>query len=160
VPQPPPPRPIASPTLGLDALCVGIDSRKVSWIVEGLWDRQAEYICGLAIDHQLERGRLHHRQLRGFRTLENPAGIEACLAIGAGNACRIAHQTAGFDVIARIVNCRNGMAGRQCNQPLALAGEERTAARAGLQDIEFATVSQRVPGPAHVRSRPRNEEAA
>jgi hypothetical protein len=33
-------------------------------------------------------------------------------------------------------------------------------ARAGLQDIELAIVSQRVSGPAHVRSRPRNEEAA
>jgi hypothetical protein len=54
--------------------------------------------------------------------------VDAHLAIGDGNACRIAHQADGFDVIARIVNRRNGMACRQCNQPLTLAGEEWTAA--------------------------------
>src|SRR5262249_288808 len=73
-------------------------------------------------------GWLHDRQVCWLCALENVPSVDARLAIGAGNACRIAHQTAGFDVIARIVNRRNGMTRRQPDQPLALASEEWTPA--------------------------------
>ena len=72
------------------------------------------------IDDQLELGRLHYRQIRWLGALENVPSVDARLAIGASKACPIAHQAAGFHVIARIVNRRNGMACRQCNQPLTL----------------------------------------
>src|SRR5262249_32442378 len=90
--------------------------------------REAERLGGPKIDHQFELGWLQGRQVGWLCALENVPSVNARLAIGASNACPIAHQAAGFDVIASIVNRWNGMARRQCNQPLTLASKEWTAA--------------------------------
>src|SRR6266487_3170949 len=45
---------------------------------------------GLEVNHQLERGRLHPRQVGGLGALENAAGIDASLAIGIGNVSAVA----------------------------------------------------------------------
>jgi hypothetical protein len=42
------------------------------------------------VDDEIERGRLQHRQLGGLGALENSAGVDAGLAIGAGEACPVA----------------------------------------------------------------------
>ena len=43
---------------------------------------EAERLGGLEVDHQLELGRLHHRQIGWLLALENAPGVEANLAIG------------------------------------------------------------------------------
>src|SRR5215510_7688773 len=90
--------------------------------------REAERLGGPKIDHQFELGWLQDRQVGWLCALENVPSVNARLAIGASNACPIAHQAAGFDVIAPVVNRWNGMARRECNQPLTLASREWTAA--------------------------------
>src|SRR5262249_31102332 len=94
------------------------------------------------------RRRLQHWELRRFGALENPSSIDAGLAIRIGEACRVADQAAGSDIVTEVVDGRNGMARRQCNQRLTFAGEQWAAddherASAGLDDacegsIEFA----------------------
>jgi hypothetical protein len=48
------------------------------------------------------RIRLQHRELRRFGAFENPSGIDTGLTIGIGEACRVADQTAGCDIVTRI----------------------------------------------------------
>ena len=47
-------------------------------------DVEAERLGGLEIDHQLELGRLHHRQVGGLLPLEDATRIDACLAMLSG----------------------------------------------------------------------------
>ena len=47
-------------------------------------DREAERLGGLEIDDQLEFGRLLDRQIGGLGALEDLPGVNADLAIGAG----------------------------------------------------------------------------
>src|SRR5262249_4839583 len=110
--------------------------------------REAERLGGLEIDDQLELSRLQYGQVRRLLPFENPPHIDAGLTIGIGEACRVADQAAGRDIVTEVVDGRNGMARRQCNQRLTFAGEQWAAddherARAGLDDacegsIEFA----------------------
>ena len=55
---------------------------------------------GLVIDDQLQLGRLHHRQVGGFRALEDSPGIEPGLTPCIRNAGSIAHQPAVFGKLA------------------------------------------------------------
>src|SRR5262249_52886118 len=50
---------------------------------------------GAEIDHKLELGRLHHRQVGGFCAFENASGIDASLTIRIGKVGSVAHETAG-----------------------------------------------------------------
>src|SRR5581483_7118177 len=86
--------------------------------------RNAERLGGLEIDHEFELGRLLHRQIGGFLTLENTAGIAASETIYVSYASPIAHQSAGFDKLAAVEYRWNGMATSQMNKPIALAEEE------------------------------------
>ena len=45
---------------------------------------------GLEVDRKFERGRLRYWELRRFGSLENPSSIDVGLAIGIGEACRLA----------------------------------------------------------------------
>ena len=55
----------------------------------------AERLGGLEIDHELEFGGPHDRQVARLLAPENPPRIDAGLAIGIRLAGSIAHQTAG-----------------------------------------------------------------
>ena len=55
----------------------------------------------LAIDDQLELGRLHDRQVRRLRALEDAAGIDADLTPRVRNVGSVAHQPAGFGEVTR-----------------------------------------------------------
>jgi hypothetical protein len=67
---------------------------------EVLWDDEAECLGDLEIDDQLELGGLYDGQLGRLLALENPADVDAGLAIAIGNACTVAHQATGNDVFA------------------------------------------------------------
>src|ERR1035441_9635471 len=54
---------------------------------------EAKGLRRLEVDHKLELGRLHHRQLGWLGTLQDAAGIDACLSISVGNTASVTHQT-------------------------------------------------------------------
>ena len=58
----------------------------------------------LRLMHQLELGRLLHRQVGGFCAFENAGRIDAKLAIGVGEADPIAHQPARDGIFAKLVD--------------------------------------------------------
>src|SRR5262245_63631870 len=55
---------------------------------------KAERLGGLEVEHELEFGGLHDRQVGRPLALENAAGIDAGLAVGVGDAGSIADQPA------------------------------------------------------------------
>jgi len=59
---------------------------------------QTERLGGLEVDHQLEGGRLLHRQIGRLLTLEDPSDINADLSPCASEIRPIANQTAGCSV--------------------------------------------------------------
>ena len=58
---------------------------------------------GLEVDRKFERGRLRYWELRRFGSLENPSSIDVDLTIGIGEACRLANQAAGSDIVTDVV---------------------------------------------------------
>src|SRR5262249_31233741 len=58
--------------------------------------RHVEVECPgcLEVEHELEFGRLHYRQVGRLFALENAPGVDASLAIGIGDAGSIADQPA------------------------------------------------------------------
>ena len=61
---------------------------------ERLRHRKPERLGGLEIDHQLECGRPLDRQIGGLGPLKDPSGIDAGLAVCAGEARTIADEAA------------------------------------------------------------------
>jgi hypothetical protein len=57
-------------------------------------DGDAERLGRLAIEHKLDFGGPHDRQIARFLAIENPPGVYADLAVGIGNAGPVAHQAA------------------------------------------------------------------
>src|SRR5215470_2886098 len=62
---------------------------------------EAKRLRGLEIDDEIELGGLHHRQIGRLRTFENPADVDAGLAIGVRKVRSIAHQTTACGVANR-----------------------------------------------------------
>ena len=81
---------------------------------------EAERFGGLEVDHQLEFGGPHDRQIGRLLALENPPGVNARLPIGIHNAGPVAHQAASRGSFAIVVDRRQRMARRQRNQPFRL----------------------------------------
>ena len=93
-----------------------------------LADREAKHLRGLEVDHELELGRLHDRQVGWLLALENTPGVEADLAIGVGDAGPVAHQTASHGELAPFVDRGNGVACGQRDDLVALVVEVRVRA--------------------------------
>src|SRR5437660_6383392 len=70
---------------------------------------QPECLRGFEIDDQFELRPLHDRQIAGFFPFENPAGVNAGLAICVLPASSVADQAAGFGNLAISIDCRHGM---------------------------------------------------
>ena len=47
-----------------------------------LRDCDPECLCGIGIDHQLERSRLQDRQIGWLGTVQDLAGVDTCLSVG------------------------------------------------------------------------------
>src|SRR5262245_31011422 len=78
-------------------------------------EANAECLRGVQVDHELELGRLHHRQVAGLFALENAAGIDTSQAICISDARSVAHQTADFREVARKIDRRHPMVSRERN---------------------------------------------
>src|SRR5215813_11840170 len=70
--------------------------------------REAEAECpgGVEVDHELELGRLHDREVGGLLALENPAGVHTGLAIFHGYDCSVAYQPANFGKLVQEIDRR------------------------------------------------------
>src|SRR5450432_2243406 len=88
------------------------------------WYGETKRLGGLQVDDKLKLGRLHDRQIGRFGTLENPAGVDADLAINLRKAGAVTYQAASRGILTIYVNRRNPMLGRQCGESIALAEEE------------------------------------
>src|ERR1035441_6349381 len=103
------------------------------------WHFEAERLGGLEVDHELEFGGSHDRQVGRLFALENPPGVDAGLAVGIRNAGPVAHQSAGHGGLAPYIARRQRMAGRQCGEPFPMgvherAGTDEQRARAALNE--------------------------
>src|SRR5262245_7510290 len=78
-----------------------------------VWHGKAERSGGLVIDDQLEFARLHYRQIGRLGALENAAGIYADLTTGIRQTRSVAHQRAGFDILASRIYRRHPVDRRQ-----------------------------------------------
>ena len=81
---------------------------------------EAEHPGGLALMTNSNLRRLHDRQVRGLRALEDAAGIDADLTIGIRNAGSVAHQPADFGKFTHRIYRGKRMARRQ--GPIGHAG--------------------------------------
>src|SRR5260370_42541201 len=86
---------------------------------------EPERLGGFSVDDQLEFGGLRHGQVCWLFAPENPARINAGLAILVRKAGSVAHETASGDELTIMIDCRNGVAFRQGGQLLAPAIQER-----------------------------------
>ena len=68
--------------------------------------------------------RLDDGQIRRFRPLEYAAGVEPELAIRGSDARPIAHETARIDELAKSIDRRQSVPGREGGNARALVGEE------------------------------------
>ena len=81
------------------------------------------------MDHQLEFGRQHHRQVGRFLALENPSGIDAGLAVCIGDTRLVAHQPTDFGKKATgRIDPGKRMAGRQRDDAFPMGVRERAGA--------------------------------
>ena len=89
---------------------------------------QAERLGGLQIDHQLECGRLLHRQIGRLGAVEDLPGVSGELAVDSGEAGSIADQAAQSGELTPVIDRRNRMVRRQRDELLALAAVQRVPA--------------------------------
>src|SRR4029450_1332657 len=80
---------------------------------------------GGQIDDQLKLARLHYRQVGRLSTLEDFAGVDADLTVRFRRARSVAHQAAGFRILAYIIDGWNRMSCCQCGKLEAPADKER-----------------------------------
>src|SRR6266404_6836108 len=85
---------------------------------------EAQRLGSLEVDHQLEFGRLHDREVGGLLTFEDPTGVDAGLTICIGNAGTVAHQYSGSDMLSPRRYRRYCIAFRQRGELSRLAGKE------------------------------------
>src|SRR5437870_3186997 len=85
---------------------------------------EAECPSGFEIDDQLYFRGLQDRQVGRLLALENPASVDADLAISVGYACGVVHEPAGGSGLANRVHGRHRVACGRRHDLLALAREE------------------------------------
>src|SRR5205085_10511843 len=77
---------------------------------------QAECFGGVEVDHEIEFGRLHHRQVRGLRALQDATNIDTSQAMCIGNVRSIAHETADFGKLTQVIDGKQSVVSRQRNE--------------------------------------------
>src|SRR4051794_14462969 len=87
-------------------------------------DIEAERLCDLEIEHELDSIGTNDRQVGRLLALENPARVYPDLAIGIDYAGSIAHQATGHDGLALAIARRQGIASRQRDQPFPARVQE------------------------------------
>src|SRR5215510_7194291 len=65
---------------------------------------EAERLGGLEVDHQVESGGPHYRQVGGLCALQNPADVYAGLTVGVSNTGSVTNQAASCGELALNAN--------------------------------------------------------
>src|SRR5215211_8780693 len=89
----------SSVSVGMSRMC---QQRKLALLFDHLvgageqvlWDFEAQRFGGMEVDHELEPGGLHDRQVRWLFAVENPCSIDANFAIGIAQMGSVARQAA------------------------------------------------------------------
>ena len=89
---------------------------------------EAERLGGLEVDHQLELGRLHDRQVGRLLAFEDAAGIDAELTTLIRIVGSVAHQPAGLGKVTHCICRGNRMMRRQGGKLHPPAGEKGVGA--------------------------------
>src|SRR5215467_14299715 len=84
-------------------------------------DGEPECLGGLEIDHELELGRLYHRQVSNLCPLQNPAGVDTDLTVGVGKIGSVTNETTSHCEFALHVNRGHCMSRCQRDDLIALA---------------------------------------
>ena len=84
---------------------------------------EAEGLSGPQIDHKLECGRLHDRQVGGPFPCENPSSVDPELPLRIGRLRSVADETSGRGELTPIVNRGNLLACRRRDNLVASAEE-------------------------------------
>src|SRR6516225_7787095 len=94
---------------------------------KGRWHSEADRPGSLQVDDELELGGLQDREVRRFLALEDAAGIDTNLAVPVHITRSVAHQPAGFDILANGIDRGYRMTGRERRQLDAPADKEPVA---------------------------------
>src|SRR6266446_6582357 len=86
---------------------------------------EAERLGSLEVDHELEFGGLHNRQVGGFGAFEDFAGVDAALTSSVDRAGAVAQQATCRCELTREVHYRDCMAGCERHDLIAATTEER-----------------------------------
>src|SRR3954466_698153 len=86
---------------------------------------KSERLRSLEVQDQLELGRLHYWEVRWLFAFQNPPRIEPSLPIRLRQACPVAHQPAGYSVLAPSIDDSHGVPCRQSYDLITLAVKER-----------------------------------
>src|SRR5215471_2926363 len=92
---------------------------------QGQRDGDAKRLGGLEVDVKLDLRGLLHRQISGLLALENAPGIDSSQAASVGSESAIAHQTAGSDELAVLVNRGHRVTQGERGELLGVGGEKR-----------------------------------
>src|ERR1051325_284580 len=87
-------------------------------------NREAECLCGLQIDYQLQLRGLLNRKIGGLLAVENSANVDAGQPVRIRKACSVANQAAVNSELAGKVDCWQSVAERQRGELFAPADEE------------------------------------
>src|SRR6516165_1492430 len=110
-----------------------------------VWQGEAEHTSSLGIDDQLELGRLHDRQVRRLRALEDAAGIGTHLTIRIRQAGSVTHQPADLGILTPRIYCGNRVARRQLGQLDTSADEKGAGAEVeGVGPLAYKVCEGRV----------------
>ena len=111
----------------------------------------AECLCSLEVEEQLDFACLLDRQVGGFLALEDTADVPASEAIGIYDAAAIANQAAGCHELVILINHRQRIADRQCSQLFEAvikecirAYDERTGTRISRKVVKALSSSASV----------------
>src|SRR5262249_34404337 len=103
---------------------------------------EAERSRGLAIDRQLELGRLLDRQVGRFGALENSSDLSGNQGEGIRQAESIAEQSAVRGEHAKVVHRGHPMLRRQCQQSLAPKEEKRLPGTRSAPALSWTSVAK------------------
>src|SRR5262249_21737084 len=78
---------------------------------------EAERLCSLEVDDEVEFDRLFHRQVGGVGALQNLMHVAGGLPEQVGQACAVGHQSPRTHVLAQLIHCRQPVLRHEVHDP-------------------------------------------
>src|ERR1700704_2084954 len=87
---------------------------------EGGRDRQAERLCGLEVDDEIELRRLLDGQVGGLGALQDSVNVDCSTSFHLGNIYSVGHEAAWTNEILELIDCGDPMRGRKIDNGLSM----------------------------------------